>query len=253
MITNTLSDYNLWLAGLSIVVSVAGAYVALVLSRYIGDVEDGIRIGWLVLASLVFSCCAIWGMHFLGMLAYAPGEPVSYDIGLTTLSLLAPIPTTLVALLAVARRPTSTGAWLGGGLLMGVGVVAMHYTGMAAMRAAVEIHYDPLLLGTSIAIAIVMSTAALRMAVRRRGPVRFAGALMMGGAIAGMHYTGMAAMEFQPTAAEIDYFDGAVMRETLQVGVAVAFGTAVMGSLVSIIGKQMGEVIRDRDNTMGRM
>ncbi len=251
--TNTLADYNVWLIALSLVVSATGAFAALTVSRYAAEVDGTIHNTWLLLASLVLSSAAIWGMHFVGMLSYDPGVAISYDIAWTLVSLIAPLPLTLVGLLVALRWPRRTPAWLGGGAVMGLGILSMHFTGMAGLRIAAQIDHEPMLMAAAAAIAIVASMIALRFATYPRGTGRALGALTIAAGVSGMHYTAMAAMSLRPTGAEVDYFSGAFTRDTLEMGVAVAILLALFIAVVAIIVRQISEVIRDRDHTMGRM
>ena len=145
----------------------------------------------------------IWSMHFIGMLAFRLPVPMSYDVSITLLSLLIAVVVSAFALYTVSRERLGLGRLLRGGLIMGAGIASMHYTGMAAMRMGATVRYHPELLALSIGIAVVASWAALWMAFRLRGNSlpsdvrRKAGsALLMGAAICGMHYTGMAAAIF---------------------------------------------------------
>jgi NO-binding membrane sensor protein with MHYT domain len=143
----------------------------------------------------------IWSIHFIGMLAYKLPVPMGYDVRITSLSLLIAIASSGFALWLVSQNELS---WrrLGAGVLMGSGVAAMHYTGMAAMRMSPGIQYTPSLFALSIFIAIGASGAALWIAfhLRRHSTrvrlLRVGAAIVMGFAIAGMHYTGMAAARF---------------------------------------------------------
>jgi NO-binding membrane sensor protein with MHYT domain len=124
----------------------------------------------------------IWSMHFVGMLAFSlPGIEISYDSFLTLLSLVIPIVVAAAAFTVVGRRPQ---ALLASGFAMGLGISGMHYTGMAAMRMAALIQYDPRWVVASILIAISASIVALWLAFRNTSAVQrlFAG-LVMGHAL----------------------------------------------------------------------
>jgi diguanylate cyclase len=144
----------------------------------------------------------IWSMHFIGMLAYKLPVPMGYDVRITSLSLLIAIASSGFALWLVSQNELSWRRLSAGAVLMGSGVAAMHYTGMAAMRMSPGIQYTPWLFALSILIAISASGAALRIAFHLRGHssrvrlLRVGAAIVMGIAIAGMHYTGMAAARF---------------------------------------------------------
>lgn len=135
-------------------------------------------------------------MHFVGMLAM--NMPAAYDAYLTLLSVVLPVVVSGIGLHVVSRSPDRRAALAWGGLIVGFGVVVMHYTGMAAMEMpGVVIRYDGGLVAASVVIAAAASTSALWLAFRTRGVwQRFAAAVVMGAAISGMHYTAMAAASF---------------------------------------------------------
>lgn len=137
-----------------------------------------------------------WSTHFIGMLAFVLPIDVGYDVPLALLSLLIAILSSGFALW-LAARPLLSAAQIGlGGLLLGLGISAMHYTGMAAMRMQPGIEYTPWLFALSLAISIAASAAALWIAFRLRQQrprvylMRAVAAILLGTAIIGMHYTG---------------------------------------------------------------
>jgi C4-dicarboxylate-specific signal transduction histidine kinase len=136
-------------------------------------------------------------MHFVAMLAFTMPMPMSYDIDLTTLSLVVAIFVTSGAFYVIRRQSASPLCLVLSGVLMGLGIVAMHYTGMAAMRTHADLSYDRLFVALSVVIAIGASTAALWLAFRTTdlGP-KLVAAVVMGLAISGMHYTAMRAAIF---------------------------------------------------------
>jgi diguanylate cyclase (GGDEF)-like protein len=144
----------------------------------------------------------IWSMHFVGMLAFSLPIPLGYDVSITLASLAIAIAASAFALWLVSRRELPWRRLAGGALLMGVGVAGMHYTGMAALRMKPGIDYDPAMFVLSVVIAVLASGAALWIAFRLRGHshrvrvLRAGAAVVMGVAIVGMHYTGMAAAGF---------------------------------------------------------
>ena len=99
-----------------------------------------------------------------------------------------------IGLLVVGRGAASYAKLIMGGIFTGLGVAGMHYTGMAAMIMPASLSYDPLLLSLSVVIAVVAATVALWLAFNLRCNLqRFGSAIVMGLAVCGMHYTGMAA------------------------------------------------------------
>jgi NO-binding membrane sensor protein with MHYT domain len=159
--------------------------------------QGSVRYGWLALASISIGGAGIWVMHFIAMLGFTvSGMTIRYDVTVTLLSALLAVVSVGVGLVLLGTDPRNTGRLLGGGLFTGVGVSTMHYTGMAAMRmGGGTIHYQPVLVLTSVLIGIVAATAALWFTLTaRRTSARLGAALVMGIAVCGMHYTGMASV-----------------------------------------------------------
>ncbi|MFJ3669508.1 MHYT domain-containing protein [Streptomyces sp. NPDC090106] len=158
------------------------------------------RAGWLLLGAIALGC-GIWTMHFIAMIGFnVQGALVSYDTRLTVLSLLVAIAVVSVGVFLVGYRGSSRLNLGLAGTLTGVGVAAMHYIGMAAMHAQGAIRYDTTVVALSVVIAVVAATAALWAAVSVSGVWSSLGAsLVMGIAVTGMHYTGMAAVSVDVT------------------------------------------------------
>ena len=142
-------------------------------------------------------------MHFVGMLAASLSIPMAYDVEWTLLSLLIAVVSAGYILVFINQKKPGWSRLVGGGLLMGAGIAAMHYTGMAALRVSPNITYDTRLVVLSVAIAMAASCLALWLALHLQAPgvsssfgKRYLGGLVMGIAISGMHYTGMAAANF---------------------------------------------------------
>lgn len=153
------------------------------------------RAGWLMLGAVSIGC-GIWTMHFIGMIGFSVEDaPVSYDPALTLLSLGVAIGVVAVGVFLVGYRgaaPLNLGV---AGVVTGLGVAAMHYIGMAAIRTHGTLRYDVPTVTLSVLIAVVAATAALWAAVSIHSLWSSLGAsLVMGVAVTGMHYTGMAAV-----------------------------------------------------------
>lgn len=200
-----VAAYDLWLVALSVAVAVLASYVAIDLASRIAASSGGLaKAAWLVGGAVSFGT-GIWSMHFIGMLAFQLPIPMSYDVPITLVSLLIAVLVSGFALHTVNDGRWSVRRWLGAGALMGLGISAMHYAGMSAMRMDPPIRYDPSLLMLSVAIAIAASVTALRIAFHLRaenGRLAFwrraGSAVIMGSAISGMHYVGMAAARIAP-------------------------------------------------------
>jgi PAS domain S-box-containing protein len=142
----------------------------------------------------------IWSMHFIGMLAFSvPGMAAEYDLSLTFFSLVVPILVTAIGFQIANRSKASWSALLLSGLAVGLGIVAMHYIGMAAMQMPVDLSYERIWVAISILIAIGAATVALWLAFKntRWGEKLFA-SVVMGFAISGMHYAAMQGARFTP-------------------------------------------------------
>jgi NO-binding membrane sensor protein with MHYT domain/two-component sensor histidine kinase len=188
--------YDPTLVTLSVLVGVVASYTALDLSVRVGAAQGWPRRAWLAAAGFAAGG-GIWSMHFVGMLAFRLPMPVRFRFDLTLVSLAVPVLLTAIGL-AVAMRPGRGRAGVAaGGLLLGAGIAAMHYLGMAAMEMEGGVRYDPGLVVLSVAIAIGAASAALHIARRRRTPREtILASLALGIAISGMHYTAMAAADF---------------------------------------------------------
>jgi len=201
-----LATYDPWAVGLSVAIAVFASYTALDLASRVTAAERRAAILLWVLGGAFSMGIGIWSMHFIGMLAYQLPIPLAYDVPITLLSMLPAIAISALALYVIRQRSRRLRNLILSGLLMGVGIVAMHYTGMAAMRMQPAIQYDPGLFALSVLIAVGAATAALWIAgLFHSGEIgakvlyqKLASALVMGLAISGMHYTGMAAANVAP-------------------------------------------------------
>jgi NO-binding membrane sensor protein with MHYT domain len=151
---------------------------------------------WLVLGALAIGGTGIWVMHFIAMLGFSiPGASIRYNVPATLVSALVAVVVVGVGLFTVGFGGSRQSTLLIGGIFAGVGVASMHYMGMAAMRTTGWVGYDLGLVALSVVIAVVAATVALWFTVLVRGVVAtIAAALIMGVAVTGMHYTGMAAL-----------------------------------------------------------
>ena len=154
------------------------------------------RAGWLALGATSIGS-GIWTMHFIAMLGFTVREaPVSYDRPLTFASLAVAVVMVGIGIFLVGYRGATPMALVTGGTITGLGVASMHYLGMAGMNFEGLFAYDTLTVAFSVVIAVVAATASLWAAVSVHGFLPSLGAsVVMGVAVSGMHYTGMAALE----------------------------------------------------------
>jgi NO-binding membrane sensor protein with MHYT domain len=201
MLTVHNFSYGLVTPVLGYLMSCLGAFLGLRCTARAMACAGRERLRWLLLAALSIGTTGIWVMHFIAMLGYTiPGESIQYNVLITIGSMLIAVVVVGIGLLIVGFAARNWRNLLLAGTLTGIGVAAMHYTGMAAMRMPARMTYSPELFALSVIIAIVAATAALWAALNLSGARATLGAAMiMGVAVSGMHYTGMAAMHvFRP-------------------------------------------------------
>jgi len=227
-VTALNATYNLPLVVLSVVIAIITSYTALDLVGRVTVAQGRERKLWLIGGAIAMGI-GIWAMHFIGILAYDLPIPISHDCSSVLASMVVTIIVSGAALFIVSRQQLSQLALLVGGIFMGLGIAAMNYTGMAAMRLQAIAHYNQVLVGLSIAIAISASLVALWLAFKLRddntliGSVRrFGSAILMGSAIAGTHYTAMAAVSFRITEQSAVYSSHLIRNSMLAVGIAIA-------------------------------
>ena len=194
--------YNPGLVLLSVFVAMMASYTALNLTSRVVETRGRASVLWLGGGAVAMGC-GIWSMHFIGMLAFSLPIRMSYDLGVTLMSLLVAIGVSAFALSIVTRPTVKTVHYLVGGLLMGIGICGMHYLGMHAMQMSPAIDYNVTVVALSFVIAVVASIAALWLAFTLRGgnswlahTKKAGAAVVMGLAIITMHYTGMEAARF---------------------------------------------------------
>jgi NO-binding membrane sensor protein with MHYT domain len=188
--------YGLLTPGLAYVMSCMGAFLGLRCTTRARPFSGALRARWLILGGVSIGVTGVWAMHFIAMLGFTiPGETIHYNVPVTILSLLVAVAIVCAGLLIVGFGPDGLSSLLAGGLITGIGVAIMHYLGMAAMRMPGRISYNLPLLAVSVVIAIIAATAALWAALRLQAVgTTLIASLIMGIAVSGMHYTGMAAM-----------------------------------------------------------
>ena len=196
-----IATYDQTLVVFSIVVAVLASYTALDMAGRLATAQGRVARWWLVGGAAAMGL-GIWSMHFIGMLAFDLPIPLGYDLAITLWSLAVSVGASAYALWLVSRPSLPGWQLLAGAVLMGLAIAAMHYLGMSALRMQPGIDYHLGWFIASIALAIAASGAALWIAFRLRNEhrrtlrMRGLASLLMGLAIVGMHYTGMAAARF---------------------------------------------------------
>src|ERR1700675_1577610 len=206
---NLLGSYNYGLVALSVLIAIFASYAALDLAGRVTAARGWARAVWLLGGAGAMGT-GIWSMHYIGMLAFILPIPVAYHWPTVLLSLFAAILASFIALYVVSRQKMGASRAVAGSVLMGAGIAGMHYIGMAAMRLPAICQFDSFLVVLSVALAVLISLAALWIAFHFRdekpgiGWEKLAGAVVMGAAIPVMHYTGMAAASFTPSGMPAD-------------------------------------------------
>ena len=204
-----VGKYDYGLVALSVAIASLSAFVALsVSSRIVAASTPRGRVTW-ASAGAVSMGGGIWSMHFIGMLAFTLPCGVGYNLVGTILSMAPGILASGAALSVIGRTEApGLGRLFGGALLMGGGIGAMHYSGMAAMRPDALLMYDPAMVGVSVLVAIVLALISLGVHFGLRNavspvPATILAATIMGVAVAGMHYTAMDAARFYPLTVDV--------------------------------------------------
>ena len=219
-----------WLVALSIAIAIQGSFVGLSLARGI-DSTEGFRRRLVIAGSAITLATGVWSMHFVAMLAANFPSAVDYLVLPTLISFLICVIVVGVGIYA-AHMPGAPAFRIGtGALAMGLGVSLMHYVGMSAVHLAGPTSYVPSYVVASIVVSIAASAFALwTIDSRPTRPRLFLGAIALGLAISGMHYTAMAGMRLDPLCYDVSRFVGAesaLSRSTLALlATVVAFGVS---------------------------
>jgi two-component system sensor histidine kinase/response regulator len=234
------SSYDYRLVALSVLIAILASYAALDLAGRVTFARGRARLLWLSGGATAMGL-GIWSMHYIGMLAFRLPVPVQYDWPTVVVSLLAAIFASAVALFVVSRERMGLFRALVGSIVMGSGIAAMHYIGMAAMRLPAMCIYSPALLTLSVVLAIVIGFVALWLAFHFRDRSHMWGlkatsALVMGAAIPVMHYTGMAAASFVPASMAHQDLSNAVSISSLGI-TGIVLGTSLVLGFVFITSR----------------
>jgi PAS domain S-box-containing protein len=224
---NLIGSYNYALVALSVLIAMFASYAALDLAGRVTAADGWTRAVWLLGGAGAMGT-GIWSMHYIGMLAFILPIPVAYHWPTVLLSLFAAILASVIALYVVSRQKMGASRAVAGSVLMGAGIASMHYIGMAAMRLPAICQFNSFLVVLSVALAVLISLAALWITFHFRdektgiGWEKLAGAVVMGAAIPVMHYTGMAAASFTPSGMPADLSHAVSISALGTAGIAAA-------------------------------
>ncbi len=228
VITCIATEHNLWLVLLAAVMCVTGCWVTMGLFERARKTLGLQMRGWLFLTA-VAAGSSVWCTHFIAMLAYQPGVPITFDPFMTMLSLVFAI-TGAGAGLALASNASRRFAPELGGAMVGLAVAAMHYTGMMAYHVAGIVDWDSAYVAASVALSVVFSAVALGQTVRRPHRLsELAGIALLVLAIVSLHFTAMAAVSVTP----LSFVTTGTNPDILE---AMAVAVAVVGLIVAATG-----------------
>jgi NO-binding membrane sensor protein with MHYT domain len=184
---------------LAYLMSCMGCFLGLRCTTRARAYQGAARARWLTMAAVAIGSTGIWVMHFIAMLGFSiPDQSIRYNVPVTILSMVIAVVVVGIGTFIVGFRE-GTGALVLGGVIIGLGVASMHYIGMSAIRVDDSLSYNPMLVAASVIIAIIAGTAALWAALRLHSLLStIVASLIMGVAVSGMHYTGMAALRVYP-------------------------------------------------------
>jgi diguanylate cyclase len=219
-----------WLVALSIAIAIQGSFVGLSLAREL-DSAEGFRRRLALAGSALTLATGVWSMHFVAMLAADFPSAIDYLVLPTLISFLICVIVVGVGVYAAHSSGPPALRIASGALAMGLGISLMHYVGMSAVHLAGPTWHEPPYVVSSIAVSIGASAFALWTLDRRpTRPRLFLGAIALGLAISGMHYTAMAGMRLDPLCFDVSRFvgaDSALSRSTLALlATVVSFGVS---------------------------
>ena len=220
---------------LSVLIAIAASWLALQVAGLARRAATPATRRGAVLSGAAALGGGIWAMHFIGMLSFTLPLEVHYDLTVTLLSILPAMGASLIALQLLSRRLLGARELLIGGTLTGAGIGTMHYVGMTAMRMDAQLLFDPWWFAGSVVVAVVLAILALWIRFglgRPTAKTLLVAAVVMGLAIATMHYTGMAAVRIIGTP-ETGYITQFEQQRNL--GLLIAFATLMMGILVGAV------------------
>jgi diguanylate cyclase (GGDEF)-like protein/PAS domain S-box-containing protein len=241
-------EHNLFLVMMAAVVCALASFTAINFLNHVRRTTGYMRKVWLWVAAIA-SGFGIWATHFIAMLAYSPGIPSGYNIALTLLSLVVAILLTGLGLGIAAAAAMPAARWIGGAVVGG-GIAAMHYTGMAAFEIAGRLVWDPVLVGASIILGTAIGAMALPIGLRDGSTKwKVIGAALLTLAICSHHFTAMGAVGIIPDPT-IAVPESALPTSWLATGVAAASLTILLlacgGLALDIRERHRAELETDR-------
>src|SRR3984893_1436675 len=211
--------HDLRLVGFAALLCALASFTAISLLHHVHGSTGDMRVAWLAV-SATSTGFGIWATHFIAMLAFEPGMPSAYDITLTVLSLVAAIVLTGTGLAVAVTANLAVAASIGGAMVGG-GIAAMHYLGMAAFEIQGRIVWDPALVTASIVLGGLIGAVALPVGLRGdRLKWKILGAVLLTVAICSHHFTAMGAVSIVPDPT-VEFSPSAIPAGWLAIAVAL--------------------------------
>lgn len=236
ILTCLQQDHDWRLVALAGIVCFLGSVAAISLFHRARALQGRARLGWLLSAGAATGSVA-WATHFIAVLAYNPNNPINYDVELTALSLLVAIVMSALglawALYAAHRWQTALG-----GAIVGMGIVLMHYLGMAGLQVAGLVVWSFDLVAASLVLAVAFGAVAFVLAARgdRVGDL-FGGSVALTAAIVSLHFTGMGAIEIvRSRLPEME--QNSLAPASLAIAVAAVAGAVLVMCLISALSSR---------------
>lgn len=234
-------QHELSYALFALAVAILGSWTALDLQRQVEAHSGRRRLYWLI-ASAVAMGVSIWTADYVAMLGYDAGMPITYDLRMTGASLLMAIAGTAFSFIAVMARGANATKLALGGIAMGSSVALSNYLGMGAIRIPALVSFSIPIVLTSFAVAVVVCGAAMTTISKSPGArMRALAAVILGTAVAGMHYAALASVTFSPL--PVQSATGSLDQGTLAVLVGSGTITILFLALMSaVFDRRLGEV-----------
>lgn len=251
----TYESYSPGLVVLSVLIAVLASYTSFHAAGRLKTSSSKHKAVWAMSGGLCLGG-GIWSMHFIAMLALDMGMTVTYEPLLLVLSIVFAVAASWLAFFILLFFKPSVQWHLLGAVFIGSGIVSMHYIGMAAMQMNAEIQYNPLLVTLSVVIAYLASFTALRLlsavpSIRKRLWKEFGfigSSLLMGAAISGMHYTGMAGASFEHGSAGMAMDSGTIHTEILSIFIGIGIMTILIITIIVAVFDRQIEFKKDQLN-----
>jgi NO-binding membrane sensor protein with MHYT domain len=191
------TGHNPYLVALSMIVAIMGGYMGFGLAATLRD--SGVSRRPVLAAAACFLALGIWTMHFIGMLAAPIPDDAVYLVLPTLVSFLICALVVGVSLFFVSIGEATDIKVLASALLLGLGIVSMHYVGIHGLRGNFRLEHQPMMILLAGLIAVGAAYGGLRIFLARHGGARLLlSATAFGLAVSGMHYTAMYGMTFIP-------------------------------------------------------